>query len=60
MYVENITAVKGEEEVIFPSGSEFLVEMVTNEKQFVYNDNGTNIKKVLTEIKIIIPLNIAT
>lgn len=31
VFVENITAVKGEEEVIFPSGTEFIIDDIGDE-----------------------------
>lgn len=57
MFVENITNVKGEEEVLFPSGTYFIVESITENKEFsiTYPDQTTD-KKILIEIKIIIPL----
>lgn len=32
LYIENITSCKGEEEVIFPSGTEFIIETVNEHK----------------------------
>ncbi len=54
VYVENITAVNGEEEIIFPSGSEFIVKDV-NEHKILKNLFGVD---RLTEVDITIPLYI--
>lgn len=55
LYIENLTDVKGEEEVLFPSGSEFLVDEILLD-QNEQNSKGEN--KKLTMIHITIPLYI--
>lgn len=55
MYVENITAVKGEKEVIFPSGSEFFIQEVKEHEKLV---TTYGLEKELTVIQITIPLYI--
>lgn len=57
VYIENLTDVKGEEEILFPSGSEFLIDDILLE-QIEQNSKGEN--KKLTMIYITIPLYIKT
>ena len=54
VFVENITAVKGEEEVIFPSGTEFIIEDINEHKmlKLIFGDE----KFKIINIKITIPL----
>lgn len=54
VYVENITGVKGEEEIIFPSGTEFFINDINEHvlQKFFFGEE----KYQQTEIQITIPL----
>lgn len=54
--IENISAVKGVEKVIFPSGTEFIIEKVNENKFKKFLFGNEYFKKI--EIQITIPLYI--
>lgn len=55
MFIENISDNASEREVIFPSGSEFIIDDVLPNKTFMFQGREYN----LTVIQITIPLYIS-